>query len=213
MPVSEFNDDGPALDYIRVRGYASYSSIKNVRDYIAPTPYKEEVYFKFGKELHSRLLENKVLETLTDAEETMLAEMLTVLRTHTVVKMLLAKSRNEIDFGPAAVLKKYKSKGALLVPFVHKLPIYGRIDILNTTNVSDLKTTRLTSMRQFAESMDFLQAAIYLAATGRTDFFYIGASKVKPYPVMVFNVRQYPERLAAAEMELKRLCKYITKQI
>lgn len=213
MPTVEFSgDDRPALKYIKERGYASYSSIKNVRDCIVPS-YSDEIWFKFGKELHSRYLEGKKLETLSDDEEDKLARMLLALRAHPVAKKLTEKSQNEIDYGPAVALKKYKSKNGILVPTVHGLPIYGRIDILNATNVADLKTTKITNMKAFVDSLDFLQASIYLAATGRKDFFYIGICKQNPFPLMIFNVRQYPDRLAAAEMELRKLCKYIKNKL
>lgn len=212
MPVTEFNDDSAAIDYIRQRGYASYSSIKNVRDCVVPAAYKEEVWHRFGKEHHSRYLEKKKLTKLTNEEESRLRDMMMVLSKHKIAASLVAKSRNEIDYGPASVLVKYKSNG-IVVPSIYGLPVYGRIDILNINNVCDLKTTKLTNKKAFAASMDFLQAAVYLAATDLTDFYYIGQSKVAPYTVMVFNVNEYPERLLTAVFELKKLCKYISKKL
>ena len=199
MPTVEFNDDKPALDYIRKKGYASYSSITNVRDCKIPTKV-DEVYFKFGRELHSRLLENKVLEKLSAKEEQMLAAMLAKLRANAVVKQLLSKSLNEQWF----------PKGFEL----HGLRITGRIDILNgKDNVCDLKTTRLTNMKAFVESMDMVQASLYKLATGVKDFYYIGCSKLPPHNVMVFNVNQYPDKIKEADKELIRLIRYIKSKL
>ncbi len=214
MPTSEFHgDDKPALDYIRSRGYASYSSMKNVRD--CEVPMKggyDEPWFVFGKELHSRLLENKTTAKLSIDDEKKLRDMLKALRANVVVQHLLADSINEIDFGPDKVLAKFKSKG-IVVSNIYGLPMYGRIDIWNEDNVSDLKSTKCTNMKAFVESMDFLQAAIYLEATKSDDFFYLGICKSKPYNVMPFSVRDYPSKLKDAQKDLKRLCKYIKSKL
>jgi len=213
MPTSEFNDDRAALDYIRKRGYASYSSIKNVRDCVEPTAYKEEVWHTFGKEHHSRLLEKKRLTILSLDEEKKLALMMQAMERNMIAKRLLIKSVNEIDFGPRAVLDKYKSKRGIVVPSIYGVPVYGRIDILNTDSICDLKTTKLTAMAAFVAAMDFLQAAIYLAAVPRKDFYYIGQSKVEPHVVMPFAVSQYPALLDSAQMEMKSLLKYIKSKL
>jgi len=214
MPTVEFNDDKPALAYIRKRGYASYSSIKNVRDCVVPS-YADEAWFKFGKELHSRFLEGVKLFTLSADEEIKLAIMLDKLDRHPIVRRLLAKSKNEIAFGPRPVLEKYKCiDGGIVVPDVMGLPVLGYIDIANRPdNLADLKTTRLSNMKAFVESMDLLQAALYLEATKAKDFYYIGICKQVPYNVMVFSVREYPERLAEARKEMVRLLKYIKNKL
>jgi len=212
MPTVEFNDDKPALAYIRKRGYASYSSIKNVKECRVPTPFVEEVWHIFGKEHHARLLEKKHLKILSAKEESDLQAMMDTINTNAIVKRLLYNSINEIAFGPAWVLKKFKQSG-IVVPDIYGLPVYGRIDILNTTNQSDLKTTKLTNLAAFVKSIEFLQAATYLKAVPRKDFYFIGQSKVKPFTVMPFNVNHYPKRLKEAKEELKRLCIYIKKEL
>jgi hypothetical protein len=90
--------------------------------------------------------------------------------------------------------------------------VLGYIDVL-ANHVADLKSTRHTSMKRFVDEMDFLQAALYLAVTKKKDFYYIGISKVFPYSVFVFNVRDYPERLMAAQCELKYWLTYIKRKI
>jgi hypothetical protein len=60
--------DKLALEYIRQRGYASYSSMTNVRDKKDPQVFKEMPYHRFGKELHSRFLEHKKLVRLSLAD-------------------------------------------------------------------------------------------------------------------------------------------------
>jgi len=192
MPTTEFNDDKPALDYIRKRGYASYSSIKNVRDCAVPTSIDAK-YFTFGKELHSRLLESTKLEKLSKPEELMLFEMLDKLRSNAIVKNLLDGAKCEQKF--------YQE--------LYGVMVLGYIDIHAKKAVADLKTTRHTKLANFAADMDFLQAAMYLSVTGKKDFYYVGISKVAPYNLMIFNTSDYPDRIKAAHKELKRLLTYI----
>ncbi len=191
MPTTEFNDDKPALDYIRKRGYASYSSIKNVRDCVVPQ-HVDAKYFIFGSELHSRLLESKPINKLSRAEETALKDMLQVLKSNAIVKRLLDGAKCEDKF----FVKLWG------------LQVIGYIDI-NNTDLADLKTTRHSKLPAFAADMDFLQAALYLTVTKKKNFFYIGICKQPPYNLMIFNVQQYPARLKDAQDELKRLVKYI----
>lgn len=216
MPASKFADDRPALDYIRKRGYASYSSIKMVRDCEVPGGFVDGPWFAFGKELHSRDLEKKKIATLTEPEEKQLAAMLKSLDTHAVYQRLKRDAKFEIPFGPESILRKYKEqKTGLVIRDLHTVPVYGRIDILNLADnhVSDLKSTREKTMKGFAESMDFLQAALYLAVTRAKDFYYVGICKQPPYNVMVFSVAQYPDRLRASQKDLTRLLKHINKNL
>lgn len=194
--MSEFNDDTLALDYIRKRGYASYSSIKMVRDCEIPSTYSSEAQ-NFGKELHSRLLENKKLQKFSPVDEKKLADMLKVLRTNSVVTQLLDGASTEEEFKQ---------------PYMG-VTVLGYLDIKNLPNIADLKTTRHKTLAAFAADMDFLQAALYLGVTGATDFFYLGIYKEKPYNVMPFSVHQYPARLKAAQADLKRLLKYIKNKL
>lgn len=197
MPTIEFQgDDGPAIDYIRKRGYASYSSLKNVRDKEIPQ-YKTTTYFKFGGELHSRSLENHILDKLSEAEEIQLLGMRRKLWTHPIWRKLMANAKVEVEF-------KQPLWGIIVL---------GYIDILNKDSVADLKTTSCGSMKQFVESMDFLQAALYLAVTGFKDFYYIGICKRAPYEVWIFNVNQYPDRLAAANKQLRELIAYLKTKL
>lgn len=188
-------DDTAAIAYIRERGYASYSSLKNVRDKQVPVS-KNTVWGAFGSELHSRLLERKKLQTLSAPEEYDLSEMLKNLRSDPVVQQLMKGAQFEREF-------KKKIRG---------LTLYGFIDI-DGKAVADLKSTRHTSIRQFISEMDFLQAAVYLAVTGKKDFYYIGISKNAPFDVMVFNVNQYPKRLALAFRELYELIPYVLSKL
>jgi len=196
MPTVDFNDDKPALDYIRKRGYASYSSIKNVRDCVIPSVVDAK-YFTFGKELHSRLLENTKLEKLSKPEELMLFEMLNNLRSNAIVKRLLDGAKCEQKFHQE----------------LYGVMVLGYIDIHATKSVADLKTTRHTKLSAFASDMDFLQAALYTKVTGNKDFYYIGISKVAPYNLMIFNVLDYPQRFKDSQEELKRLLLYIKKKL
>ena len=191
--MNGFIDDSLAFDYVRERGYVSYSSMKMIRDGEVPGAFKGSAATDFGKELHSRLLENKVLQKFSTVIELQLSDMLVALRYNVVVQQLLKNAKKEQEFKT----------------MVNGIMMLGYYDILNTTNVSDLKTTSTGNMKAFVSSMDFLQAAIYLKASGCKDFYYIGACKVSPYPVWVFNVWEYPQRMAKAQSELARLCMYI----
>ena len=197
MPTIEFQgDDGPAIEYIRKRGYASYSSMKNVRDKEIPK-FLDAKYLKFGKELHSRALEHIILEELSEPEEKMLKAMLNRLWAHPVWCKLLKQAKTEQQFHQP----------------LWGLPVLGYIDILNVDNVADLKTTYVNKMKDFVAAMDFLQAALYLEVTGLKDFYYIGISKRAPHDLFVFNVNQYPEKLKAAREQLKKLIPHILEQL
>lgn len=198
MPVTEFEgSDEAALEYIRKRGYCSYSSMKNVRDKNEPSSYSSEAQ-NLGKELHSRLLEGIKTATLSPGDEALISILLSKLRSHPVVKILLANSKNEVEF---------KEK-------VYGVNTLGYLDIDNRPdNISDLKSTSCTSMKAFVAQMDFLQAALYMRATGSKNFYYIGACKIKPYPIMVFNVLEYPDTLQRAQIELLKVLTYIKSKL
>lgn len=197
MPTVEFNDDSHALEYIRKRGYASYSSIKNVRDKEVPTFFTSPALV-FGKELHSRHLEKTQLEKLSAEEEKHLRAMLRVLDESKVVQQLMRGCKTEVEF-------KQMLLGVMVL---------GYIDIdSRPLHVSDLKTTSTTSLAAFVRSMDFLQAALYLAVSGAKDFYYIGINKKPPYPLFIFSVSQYPDRLKAARKEMETLLKYLKKKL
>jgi len=197
--LSDFSySDKYALAYIKERGYASYSSIKNVRDCQVPS-VSNALWFVFGRELHSRWLERKTHftkdnpNTFTDAEKQTLEAMLERLDAHTVATKLRIGSQVEQEFNQ----------------LLYGVPVLGYIDILHTQHIADLKSTKERSIQAFIKSMDFLQAALYLAVTGKRDFYYIGICKLYPHDVFVFNVQDYPERLRSAELELRCLLRYL----
>lgn len=193
----EFTDsDEAALAYVRKRGYASYSSMINVRDKRVPEVWKETPAYRFGKELHSRFLERKKTCTLSASEEYMLKEMVHNLAADVMVQKIMDGAKCEVEFDEK----------------VNGLRCFGRIDILNFA-VGDLKTTKHTQRTPFIVSMDFLQAALYTRVKKLKDFYYIGISKIPPYNVMVFNVNQFPERIEAAHKELNRLTVYIKNKL
>lgn len=188
-------DDSHALKYIIERGYASYSSIKNVRDCIVPKVWSTS-YFDFGTEVHSRFLEHKRTKFMEIAEdEKAVKRACNNLADNAIVCSIMKGAKTEVKFDQD----------------LWGLRVLGYIDILGA-DIGDLKTTRHTSPIAFANDMDFLQAALYLAVTGKRNFFYIGISKVAPYNIFVFNVNQFPERMAKANADLRRLIKYIKQK-
>jgi hypothetical protein len=191
--------DRPALLYIKERGYASYSSLKLVRDKEIPTINKRTIWGDFGTAFHAIPLEGKKLSSfkLTHEEQVTLKGMLRNLKANLVFQLLMKSASTEVEF-------KKKILGLVL---------YGFIDILSKKGVADLKSTRHTSAKKFIAEMDFLQAAVYRKVTGLNDFYYIGVSKVFPYEVFVFNVNEFPKRIAQADGELNRLIDYIPRAI
>lgn len=184
--MSAFNDRPLALQYIKDRGYASHSSLKRYINGEAPSEFQSSPAQLFGKELHSRFLEKKKLTTLSPAEELLMKVMLKELNSHAMVKRLMLNVKVEQEF-------KEKILGVTML---------GYFDILAKAYVGDLKTTRCTTLGQLVADLDFMQAAIYLRATGFKDFYYIGITKEMKPKVIIFNVRDYPERLAKADKEL-----------
>lgn len=196
MPSIQFTgNDKPALDYIIKRGYASYSSIKNVRDRVVPSSYSSPAQ-DIGKELHSRFLENRQINKLSKNNEIMVGDMLKSLRGNKAVMQLIHNARKEVKFHEPLL-------GLMVLGYIDSIGVY----------LSDLKTTRHTSKKSFVSSMDFLQAALYMCVTGKKDFYYIGISKSKPYDILLFNVNQYPDRIKAAHTELRTLIQYIKSKI
>jgi len=190
-------NDKLALQYIKDKGYASYSSLKNVRDCVDPTKKTSAVWFDVGTEVHSRFLEKKKpILKLSKEDTASVVSMVEALELHPVVRRLMFKAKVEQYF-------KQKLWG---------LMVSGYIDILPPKDVADLKTTRHRNQHDFAANMDFLQAAMYRAVTKRKDFYYIGIQKEKPFNVFIFNVHQYPDRIKQADEELKYLIKYVKKQ-
>ena len=190
MPVTEFNDDKPAIDYIRKRGYASYSSLKNVRDCLIPSVYKSTA-LNFGKELHSRDLEKKRTCTLSKEEEIKLKGMLAVLGSSKMVQQLKQGSKFEQEFKEP----------------LYGLMVLGYIDI-DGKSISDYKTCWHNNSKKFISEQDFLHAALYLAVRKRRDLYYIGICKEVPHTLMIHNVQHYPARIKAAQVELKNLITY-----
>ncbi len=189
--------DKAALEYIKMRGYASYSSLRNVRDCIEPSEIKSTKYFDIGTEVHAQFLENYKKLKLTKEDHKAVDSMIASLNSHPVVTKIMDGALTEQKFS-------LKLKG---------MPVLGYIDILPPkTSIGDLKTTRHKNLHDFAANMEFLQAALYLAAMKRKDFYYVGIQKEPPFKVFVFNVRQYPERLEKANKELDYLLKYVKQK-
>src|SRR6478609_1945087 len=174
--MSSFNDRPLALKYIKDRGYASHSSLKRYINGEAPSEFIGSEAQIFGKELHSRWLEKKVIDKMSAAFEMLCKAMLAALAANKMVKQLMLNVKVEVEF-------KVKILGVMML---------GYYDILGKNYVADLKTTRCTTLGQFVSSLDFMQAAIYLRATGFKDFYYIGITKEMQPKVIIFNVRDYP---------------------
>jgi hypothetical protein len=178
--------------YIRERGYASYSSLKKLRDGDAPG-YSSAFHLDFGTELHSRFLEGTQINVMSPESEALLDKMQAALSRDKVVKLLMNKAKFEVEFK-----KPYAGITCL-----------GFIDILPPAQlIGDLKTTATTSRKAFIDSMDFLQAAMYMEVNKREDFYYVGISKVT-CEVFTFRTSAYPQRLKQARDEFKDLTKFL----
>ena len=195
IQVSEKNGSFD-LAYINERNYVSFSSLKNLRDGISPNFNPDASFFKFGSELHSRFLEKKKIETLSEDDESLLYNMLNKLNETRMVTSLMKKAKVEVEIRTT----------------VQGVPILGYLDIFKDRKyIADLKTTQTNTMKAFVNSLDFMQAALYQEATGIDDFYYIGICKKSPHDVMVFNVNSYPEILNESKNELKQLLSYVKK--
>jgi len=123
------SDDWAALDYIYQRGYASYSSLKNVRDEIIPGSMSG-VFFDHGTELHSRFLEGKILQKFEAGTEEMLIGMIKALQKNKITQVLMKGAKVEQEFH-----QSYKG-----------LMVKGYIDIKNMPRLADLKTFTVAGM-------------------------------------------------------------------
>lgn len=193
----EIGGSGLMLDYIRQRGYVSFSSLKNLRDGGKPG-YTGSIHTDVGTETHSRWLEKKKIKTFDKENEEVIQGMVKALNADKVASSMLINAKVEVEF----------------TELVYGYPAHGYIDIYPPgTYLGDLKTTKLTDRASFIKSMDFLQAALYMHAKKKDDFHYIGVCKIKPHPVFTFKVSHYPSQLDDAQRELKSLMLYVKKKI
>lgn len=196
--ISFGGSDEAALQYIRERGYASYSSLVNVKECRVPTKMSA-TYFDVGTEVHSIFLEGKKSGVKLSADNKKAVDgMVKSLQSHPVVSKLMDGATTEVKFHQP----------------LYGLPVLGYIDILPAAkDVADLKTTRHRNLHQFAKDMNFLQAALYMAVTKRKSFYYIGIQKEPPYSTLIFNVNRYPERIRDAQIELRQLILYVKSKL
>ena len=202
----EFNNRVPALNWIlhdnRYKSkevFVSYSSLKMYRDCVVPGKIYGR-HFLFGIALHALFLEGKKekeWKLLTKVERALCLAMVLALKATTIVIRLMTGVKVEQEF----------------TKIVFGVLCKGRIDILAKSYIGDLKSTKLTNKKQFIASMDFLQVAMYFAATGLKDFYYIGVTKTFPIKVFIFNAADYPERIKAAQMELKKYLLMLKKDL
>lgn len=186
------------IEYIRMRGHASYSSLKMLRDGGTPGVYKKALHFDIGTELHARWLEKQKPKKFDKPVEEVISGMYSSLNRDKVATILLKGAQVEYEFTQP----------------LYGVTVHGFVDILPPkVLIGDLKTTALNSRSSFIGSMDFLQAALYLNVMARKDFYYIGVSKVKPYQVFTFRVSDYPARLKQAQGELKELLTYVKTKL
>ena len=182
------------VEYMKDRGYVSYSSLKTFRDG-GMIVKKTTDYFDFGTELHSRFLEGRVTKRLAIKDEQRIEAMLNALNSDALVKSIM------------------KTKGVAfeqeLKVTIQGVPVLGYLDVKAPKLIADLKTTQHKSKTAFINSMDFLQAAVYISGTGIKDFYYIGICKSEPHNVFTFNVKSYPDRMKTATIELNLLLKQI----
>ncbi len=192
-------NDTLALQYIKDRGYASFSSLRNVRDKLEPSKGSPD-YFLFGSELHSMFLENgKRKNELSEGEEKKLKNMISALHSNKLVRTIMATSgmKTEVEFRTPIL----------------GLPMLGYIDIDAPKFVADLKSTHLSRLPEFVKAMDFMQAAIYLRMRPQAkSFYYLGICKNPPFRVMTFDARDYAIRLRDADDQLITTINYVKEK-
>jgi hypothetical protein len=199
MTINQTSFEGSdklALDYIRQRGYCSYSSMVNVIQKRDPEPFKETTYYRFGKEHHSRFLERKKTCQLTLPEEKALKEMVYNLAEDALVQKIMENVQVEQEFDVV----------------INGLRMYGRIDILGADLVGDLKTTSIPNLHAFRAKMDLLQVVIYKRAKIRKNSWYIGSCKLPPYHPLVFKADNLPA-IREAEQQLDYYTRYIKSKL
>lgn len=191
------NDD-LALAYIREKGYASYSSIKHVRDKTNPYERSGGNHFDIGTETHARWLEKISKLKLPIVDEVIVKGMVESLEKNKMANILLKGAEVEV---------KMEQR-------LNGVPLLAYIDIKQKKFLADLKTYGHTNEAKFIADQDFLQPAIYLALAPEADeFYYIGVSKVHPYKVHTYAVSYDKGRMFAAQKELHTLLKYVKKKL
>lgn len=201
LKVEESGDLISPEDYIRQRGYVSYSSLSNLKkgEMLEIRP-KSQVWHDVGTEIHSRFLESTVTKKFDLTTEAMLDGMERSLRKDKLVDSLISHSLYTTE-------KEFRTK-------LDGVPVVGYVDMdAAPIFLADLKSIGHRNEKKFIESMDFLQPALYCKVRRVRDFYYIGISKIAPYEVFTFNVNQYPERFQQACNELDKLLNHVKTKI
>jgi hypothetical protein len=192
---------------VRVEGHLSNSYLSNVKRALANKPqmYNDETFLVFGTELHSRDLEKKKLQILTDKEEALLKCMLDALKKY--------KPWQEIKKGGKIELE--------LTPWLFGEAWLMYLDVLNLQTGGDLKSTKCKTFEEFLKACRnydyFRQAKLYMLAAHLKDFVFYAPQKVemefdgkkwlpkKPIEVFELSVRDYPDLLEEGEQQLVSL--------
>lgn len=188
-------------EYIKRRGYVSYSSLRNLRDQnMVQLQPKSEVYYEVGSELHSRFLEKQEIKKFDAETEAQLEGMLKSLYKDRLVQSLLKHPLLTCE-------REFRMK-------LNGVPVLGYVD-MDAAPIfgADLKTIGHKNEKRFIDTMDFLQPAMYCRARNMKDFYYIGISKQAPYEVFTFNARTYKDRMNEAFIQLENLLTDVKKRI
>lgn len=170
------------IDYYKVEGRVSNSFLSSLKKQINNQADKRNgAAMRFGSGLHCMLLEPHRFNNheFTGAERLHMMDMIKSVKEN--VDPVYLEGEKELEI-------YYNYLG---------LPCKLKADIVNDTMVCDLKTTAATN------AQDFLKAAIeydyirqgawyldcpYIVDAGINKFVIIGVSKVKPYPVFVYQL-------------------------
>lgn len=94
---------------------------------------------------------------------------------------------------------------------LHGIPFKMKADAVIPNAFGDGKSTAAKTLDQFLKSCDdygyWRQAVIYKYLGKRDKMVFWGVSKAYPHNTFYVDVAQYPEQMAAAELEVENLCK------
>lgn len=178
--------------------YISHSGLAGIKRVLCSEPpfLGDEIYLRFGGEVHSRFLENKKTQEFDKAMELQLKNMIDSLNKHLFVRKLMNGSSFEQS----------------LIEQVYGVNLRVIIDIYNPVKgyAADLKTTSCRNEQQFIKSAiqkyDYIrQGWCYKQVGNIPDFYFIGIQKHPPYQVFILNQSNYEREEKKSEKEAKFL--------
>ncbi len=177
------------------KGHVSNSLLSEVKKLLVNDKFvfPESRFYAIGSEVHRLVLEphENPQDTFSEAEQTLIDDMVGVLYESDLLNKLLEKSKNE----------------NVLIRSILGIVMKAILDIhvIDDKIGGDLKTTSARTYNSCVKSCKkfgyFRQAHIYKTIAGLSKFYFIFVTKKSPMRYFVVDVDDFPEDMGYAEYE------------